>query len=117
MTRRRYGPKVLDDDNVINIAAGDEEREDDLLDPFIVMDESQAHVRSRSTISEDIEKSRRGSSSMSDTAVELFEQIWSGVARPNATSAWPVEATEFFEKLTKNALKLCGFVGPWDSKV
>lgn len=88
-----------------------------MLDLFFLAREPRQKTRSRSSISEDIEKSHRTPSLLSDTAVELFETVWLNGARPNTITSWSPEAIETFKRLTEKAEKLVGFLVPWDSEM
>ena len=106
----------------IVIAAGDEDSGDeipngdmDLLGLLPDIEKHDQRDRLRSSISDDIAKSYREPSLFSDTAVELFEKIWSGVEEISLKPSWSENATEYFKTLTLDAQKLVGYVVPWDS--
>lgn len=113
----------------IAIAAGDEDTREELLPGDMdtgdtdalgllpEVDKNEVGDRLRSSISDDIAKSYREPSLFSDTAVELFEKVWSGVEQISLMPSWSESATEYFKTLTLNAQKLVGYVVPWDSEM
>lgn len=113
----------------IAIAAGDEDtgeellpgdmgtEEIDSLELLPEVDKNEFGDRLRSSISDDIAKSYREPSLFSDTAVELFEKVWSGGEEMSLMPSWSESATEYFKTLTLNAQKLVGYVVPWDSEM
>ena len=113
---RRNRPHPSAYDNTIAIAAGDEDPDDDLLDTFFLAKAPRPKTPTRSSISEDIDKSHRTPSLLLDTAVELFQTVWSKDSSM-VSSSWSFEATEVFKRLTEDAQKLVGFLVPWDSQM
>lgn len=113
----------------IAIAAGDEDTTEeflpgdmgtgdmDTLGLLPEVDKNELGDRLRSSISDDIAKSYREPSLFSDTAVELFEKVWSGREEMSLMPSWSESATEYFKALTLNAQKLVGYVVPWDSEM
>ena len=120
--QRSHRNKTAAHKKAIVIAAGDEDSEDEIpngdMDLLGLLPDIEKHDhrdRLRSSISDDIAKSYQEQSLFSDTAVELFEKIWSGVEEISLIPSWSENATVYFKTLTLNAQKLVGYVVPWDS--
>ncbi|XP_028407927.1 uncharacterized protein LOC114530556 isoform X2 [Dendronephthya gigantea] len=121
-SRRRVRRHRKSRSREITIAAGDEDSGDEILtgdmDVLGLIPEIERHNhkdRLRSSISDEIAMSYQEPSLFSDTAVELFEKVLSGVEAVTLKPSWSERATDYFRSLTKNARKLVGYVVPWDS--